>query len=385
MPSRFSKVYLSLLFVHLYITHLIEESCVNNTIIKIAAISFSLILGACGSSTSDDATAADETITEETTTDETGDDTTSVVLDVDATLFLNSDNVSVDTVSCTLTDGSETLCYQITSKHIATEHDMGPWCPETIYDTAEKGGLWFDKGEIHDLDGPFIQNLAVFYDDPGFKMYEDDGSVRRMETAEQCELGADPNIEDEFTNMCAQCLPEWVSTEVSYLIPITPVKQAEPVELSDGPTLEVQGVEYGPSVRGLAFNGVRFDHPADIDIILAGYQIAPVDDAGGHVNNSLGYHYHGDTGMVNRIEQTDGHSAMIGYALDGHGLFAKLDTDGNEATDLDTCRGHEDETRGYHYHVLSLESNEFLDCFYGAWAEDDSDEQGGPGGGGPPQ
>jgi hypothetical protein len=62
-----------------------------------------------------------------------------------------------------------------------------------------------------------------------------------------------------------------------------------------------------------------------------------------------------------------------------------LDADGNEATDLDTCRGQEDETRGYHYHVLSLESNEFLDCFYGAWAEDDSDEQGGPGGGGPPQ
>lgn len=346
----------------------LKESCVDNTIIKVAAILFGLSMASCGSSVDGDSTVVDDSDSDES----------SVVLDVDATLFLTSDNLSVDTVSCTLTDGTETLCYEITSKHVASEHDMGPWCPETIYDTAESGGLWFDNGEINDLDGPFILNLATYYDDPGFKMYEDDGSVRRMETAEQCEQGADPNIEDEFTNMCAQCLPEWVSTETSYLIPITPSKQDEPVVLSDGPTLEERGVEYGPSVRGLAFNGVNFDHPADIDIILAGYQIAPVDDAGGHVNNSGGYHYHGDTGMTTRIEQSDDHSAMIGYALDGHGLYAKLDANGNDATDLDECRGHEDETRGYHYHVLSLESNEFLDCFYGAWAENEDEGGGGP-------
>lgn len=358
---------------------------------KLAIIPLSILLVSCGGSDSEDSVEVieDVTNTESTNAVDAVDviDDASVVLDVDATLFSTGDDVSVNTVSCTLTDGTETLCYEIVSKHLATEHDMGPWCPETIYDTAEKGGLWFDKGEINDLDGPFIANLATFYNDSGFKMYEDDGTVRRMETAEQCELGADPNIEDEFTNMCAQCLPEWVSTESTYLIPITPSKQEQPVELSDGPTLEVQGVEYGPSVRGLAFNGVRFDHPADIDIILAGYQIAPVDDAGGHVNNSLGYHYHGDTGMMSRIEQADGHSSMIGYALDGHALFAKLDDDGNESTELDECRGHTDSTRGYHYHVLSLESNEFLDCFYGAWAETEEEgggAGGGPGGGGPP-
>ncbi|WP_239024020.1 YHYH protein [Paraglaciecola marina] len=340
----------------------------NNKIIRVSAITFCLFMAACSDSNSDDSSVVEDTVVD-SGTDDSSVDSDELVLDVDATLFLTGENVSIDTVSCSLSDGTETLCYEITSKHTATEHDMGPWCPETIYDTAENGGLWFDNGEINDLDGEFILNLATYYDDPGFKMYEDDGSVRRMETAEQCAQGADPNIEDEFTNMCAQCLPEWVSTQVSYLIPITPSKQSESVVLSDGPTLEVQGVDYGPTVRGLAFNGVRFDHPADIDIILAGYQIAPVDDAGGHVNNSLGYHYHGDTGMTTRIEQSDGHSAMIGYALDGYGLYAKLDDEDNEATDLDECRGHTDDTRGYHYHVLSLESNEFLDCFYGAWAE----------------
>lgn len=255
---------------------------------------------------------------------------------------------------------------------------MGPWCPETIYDGADNGGLWFDNGELHDLDGPFIENLAIFYDDSEWKMYEDSGEVRRMTTEAQCANGADPNIEDEYKNMCAQCEPQWVDAEVTYLIPITPVKQATSTQLSDGPTLEEPGVEYGPQVRGLAFNGVRFDHPADVDIILAGYQVAPVDDAGGHVNNNLGYHYHGDTGFTTRIEQADGHASMIGYALDGHGIYAELDANGNAATDLDECRGHSDEIRGYHYHVMSISNNEFIDCFYGAWAEDDSEQGQGP-------
>ncbi len=55
--------------------------------------------------------------------------------------------------------------------------------------------------------------------------------------------------------------------------------------------------------------------------------------------------------------------------MDGHGLYAQLDANGNEPTDLDDCRGHYDETRGYHYHVMPLANNELLDCYYGAWAQ----------------
>jgi hypothetical protein len=301
---------------------------------------------------------------------DTDDNTTYVINEVDASLFLTADgNVSISIVSCTLSDGTETECYQIVSKHIPTDHQMGPWCPEHITDGPEAGGIWIDNGELYDVDGPFIENLATFYNDDRWKMYDDEGNVFRFETQEDCERGADPNIEDEFMNMCAQCLPSWVEVQQSYLIPIRPVLQQESTQLGDGPTLDERGVDYGPLVRGLAFNGVRFDHPADLNIILSGYQIAPVDDAGGHVNNRLGYHYHGDTGHSTRIEQADGHSAMIGYALDGHALFARLDQNGNEPTDLDECRGHYDETRGYHYHVMSLTNNEFLECFRGAWAE----------------
>lgn len=293
-----------------------------------------------------------------------------VVNEVNPSLFLTgSGNVSISTVACTLSDGTATECLKIVSKHVPSEHDMGPWCPETITDGPEAGGLWIDNGTVYEIDGPFIKNLATFYGDDGWRMYDDDGNVRRFTTREDCERGADPNIEDEFMNMCAQCLPGWVEVEQTYLIPIRPVRQGTSTELGDGPTLDQRGVDYGPLVRGLAFNGVRFDHPADLNIILAGYQLAPVDNAGGHVNNRLGYHYHGDMGASTRIEQTDGHAAMIGYAMDGHGLYAQLDANGNEPTDLDDCRGHYDELRGYHYHVMPLANNELLDCFYGAWAE----------------
>ncbi len=315
-------------------------------------------LAGCGNDSNDDSVADD---------DET---TVGTVLTVDSSLFLVDDGyMTISTVPCTLSDGTETDCYQIVSQHTPADHEMGPWCPEYITDGADKGGLWITDDGVVDLDGAFIENLATFYDDDGWKMYDEDtGEVIRVTTIEECQGGAQPNPAVEYQNMCAQCLPEWIEAEETYLIPITPVKQETSIQLGDGPTVDLAGVEYGPYVRGLAFNGVRLDHPADLDVILAAYQVAPVDDAGGHVNNALGYHYHGDMGYSTRITQDDDHAAMIGYALDGHGIYAQLDADGNEPTDLDDCRGHEDDTRGYHYHVMPLENNEFFDCFYGAYA-----------------
>ena len=56
---------------------------------------------------------------------------------------------------------------------------------------------------------------------------------------------------------------------------------------------------------------------------------------------------------------------LIGYALDGYGIYALTDTAGAKATGLDTCRGHSDSTRGYHYHVASAGANMFIGCFRG--------------------
>jgi hypothetical protein len=58
---------------------------------------------------------------------------------------------------------------------------------------------------------------------------------------------------------------------------------------------------------------------------------------------------------------------MIGYALDGHAIYAHLNKDGTEPTGLDACRGHNDDTRGYHYHVDYAGKNNFINCLYGAY------------------
>ncbi|MFP3398777.1 YHYH protein, partial [Brevibacterium sp. SIMBA_078] len=77
----------------------------------------------------------------------------------------------------------------------------------------------------------------------------------------------------------------------------------------------------------IAFNGVRFDAPAPVSNILGAYTLAPFDDAGGHINPHAGYHYHAATGLTTKIEQDDGHAPMIGYALDGYGIYANTDAE----------------------------------------------------------
>ena len=244
---------------------------------------------------------------------------------------------------------------------------MGPWCPENISDGAEAGGIWLENGQVYDVDGAFIENMASFYNDNTWLMYDANGDIYTTETEEDCANAANPDVGEEYENFCVECLPAYVTgLTQTYLIPITPVKQSSSIEFGGfGPP----GQGNGPSVRGIAFNGVRFDAPAPTDAILGAYTLAPFDDAGGHINLNAGYHYHAATGVITQLTQDDGHAAMIGYAIDGHGLYAYLDANGDEATDLDECRGHYDAVRGYHYHVDAAGANNFINCLHGAFAQ----------------
>jgi len=80
--------------------------------------------------------------------------------------------------------------------------------------------------------------------------------------------------------------------------------------------------------------------------------------------------------------------ALVGYALDGYGIYAMTDLDGVEATDLDDCRGHTDDVRGYHYHAASVSENMFIGCYSGEVAVTQNRDAGGRpddgGAGGPP-
>ncbi|MBU2995226.1 YHYH protein [Cellulophaga baltica] len=305
--------------------------------------------------------SSDSENTDETSTED--DVTTSTSIDVNSDYFTSS--LSISTIPCTLSDGTETDCYQIVTTSTPEDHDMGPWCPDNIEDDAEAGGIWLDDGNVYDVDGAFVENLSTFYNDDTWLMYDDNGDVYITETEEDCIAAANPDVGEEYKNYCVECLPSYISDlEQTWIIPITPEYQTSTYNFlaTGGP-----GVEAGPSTRGIALNGIEYSAPAPVSDILGAYTLAPFDDAGGHINVHQGYHYHAATGYSTTITQTDDHAALIGYAMDGYAIYELTDADGNEPSDLDDCRGHSDDVRGYHYHIDSAGNNNFIDCLHGAY------------------
>ncbi len=249
--------------------------------------------------------------------------------------------------------GKQTLCYLIKSKSQASEHKMGPWCPRHIEDGKEKAGIWFDDGKVYDVSGHFIAELNEFYEDEKWKIYNEDGSINVTDSKEACLGAAKPDVEEEYKNHCVECLPSYFENQIStFVIPVNPIYQKS-------------SQRFGRGGIGLAFNGVKFDPPAPTHAILAAHTIAPLDDHGGHVNPHGGYHYHAVTGSTKEIEQKDNHAPMIGYAIDGFGIYALLDKKGNKPEELDECGGHSDEERGYHYHAGAPGDNQIIKCLHG--------------------
>ncbi|HKI54776.1 MAG TPA: YHYH protein [Anaerolineales bacterium] len=95
------------------------------------------------------------------------------------------------------------------------------------------------------------------------------------------------------------------------------------------------------------------------------------DHCDGHPQQNDYYHYHS---LSNCIEDnTTGHSALVGYAFDGFGIYGFYGEDGEELTnsDLDECHGHTHviEWDGqlvemYHYHA-TREFPYVVGCFRG--------------------
>lgn len=259
-------------------------------------------------------------------------------------------NGAITTVSCTLSGGTTTTCYQVVTRGAPSEHAAGPWCPSNIAD-GSVAGMWIENGTTYDLTGAFIGNLATFYNDSRWQLHDPvTGAIRVTNTQAAFEAAAVPNVPAAYNNYCVQGLMSYVGGGISrtYLIPVTPVA------LSSGTG------SVGTNGVGLALNGIAIDAPAPVAQIKAAYTIAAFDDCGGHVNPHTGYHYHAATGCTAQVASSDGHAALIGYALDGYGIFAN-----GGVSDLDSCRGHSDTTRGYHYHAASPGANMFIGCFRG--------------------
>ncbi|NWG47039.1 MAG: YHYH protein [Alphaproteobacteria bacterium] len=99
-----------------------------------------------------------------------------------------------------------------------------------------------------------------------------------------------------------------------------------------------------------------------------------LDACGGHPQGAGQYHYHTPSPcMLDTSGPAGGHSDLVGYALDGFGVYG-LHGEGGErlsSADLDACHGHEHEIAWdgeartlYHYH-LTPDYPYTLGCFRG--------------------
>ena len=92
----------------------------------------------------------------------------------------------------------------------------------------------------------------------------------------------------------------------------------------------------------------------------------------GHPQGAGRYHYHNLTGCL-VDEHNGGHSELVGYAMDGFGIYGHHNEDGSIVTnaDLDECHGHKHEIEWdgvkkdmYHYHA-TYEYPYTVGCFKG--------------------
>ncbi|NNE95896.1 MAG: YHYH protein [Acidimicrobiales bacterium] len=315
-------------------------------------LAFVLVLTACGTSSEDSATTSGDTDGTTTTAAPDGGDATASAVDT-GLFFEGALAEEVTTEDCTLSGGVETTCYRITVAGDPVSYDTGPFCPDTIIDGAEAGGIWFDGTGVYDIDGEFIVGLAELYEDDNWMMYDEDGNVLVTETAEEFDLAARPDVDPSLQNHCVEGRLEWLENgepiSTTVLIPVEPV-------LAESPSTTNGNL-------GVTLDGVVIAQSAPVDAILAAYTIAAFDDCGGHYNPVDGYHLHGAIGCSELDGVSEGETPMFAYAMDGFPIHSPLAY--ASSADLDACNGHTTEADGYHYHANSAEQNLVVECLVG--------------------
>jgi hypothetical protein len=155
--------------------------------------------------------------------------------------------------------------------------------------------------------------------------------------------------------------PNSISSQTLQIdLPSTPTIADKPSCLSLGPI----GVMLTGSVVFNALDAQGRDAVA--------YEIQ--DDCSGHPEMRGAYHYHSLTPCIE--DEGEGHSALVGYAMDGFGIYGPRGEDGETLTnaDLDDCHGHtheiewdSDTLEMYHYHA-TWEYPYTLGCYMGTAA-----------------
>jgi hypothetical protein len=129
-----------------------------------------------------------------------------------------------------------------------------------------------------------------------------------------------------------------------------------------------------PSCVGMGMIGVAVNGVAIFNALDAGGKDAVAhevqDTCGGHPEKQGEYHYHGPSGCVPHQNEKN---ALVGYALDGFGIYSNIDAQGKSLTnaDLDECHGttsivkwNGKDVSMYHY-VLTNEYPYTIGCYRG--------------------
>ncbi len=130
------------------------------------------------------------------------------------------------------------------------------------------------------------------------------------------------------------------------------------IELPANPVLAAQPT-CTPGALGVLLSGVALFNALDApgrDAVAHETQ----DACQGHPQESGNYHYHNLTTCLPDLVDSSGHSTLVGYALDGFGIYGRHGEGGKVLTsaDLDECHGHTHEIDWdgkkvimYHYHA----------------------------------
>jgi hypothetical protein len=147
-----------------------------------------------------------------------------------------------------------------------------------------------------------------------------------------------------------------LAQQLEYSLPLAPQLAATPSCVSMG-------------MIGVALSGVAIYNALDAagrDAVAHEVQ----DRCSGHPQARGEYHYHGPSDC---LEGTKANNTLVGYALDGFGIYSMYDENGRELTnaDLDECHGRTSrilwegkEVSMYHY-VLTREYPYTIGCFRG--------------------
>jgi hypothetical protein len=162
-------------------------------------------------------------------------------------------------------------------------------------------------------------------------------------------------------------------------------------------TLPEPAVAARPSCLPMGAIGVMLSGAVVFNALDAEGRDAPaheiLDACGGHPERSGIYHYHALSPCLRDAAPATAHSSLLGYALDGFGIYGPRGEGGKTlaSAGLDACHGHTHQVlfrgasrRVYHYH-LTAGYPYTLGCFKGTPATLPQPSPGpGPPGGGPP-